>query len=174
MNKVAIVILSCFKYRYLWQAVIKSLQRELREDYQNFDIYITTDNPSNLDINIYLKDNNIKFLIYRENISWTEAFIDSIEKLEIKKFKKIITTFDDLLITNIRTDLLRYVLKDHRKFNYYKLIDNHSTFYQRILPFRDFEINKPINYLGSMVMSLWDYEFLLSFLRKYKAKLSLP
>ena len=172
MKKVAIVILSCFKYRYLWQAVIKSLERELREDYKNFDIYISTDNPNNLDINIHLKDNYINFILYRENIPWTQAFIESIEKLEVKNYKKIITTFDDLLITNIRIDLLNKVIKDDKKIKYYKLTNSHSQLFQRLLPFKEFEMNRPKNYLGGMVMSLWDYEFLLSFLRKYKSKIS--
>ena len=172
MGKIAIVILSCFKYRFFWEVVLSSWERELENDYKKFDFYISTDNPKNLDINTYLKFDNVEFLEYGNNITWTNALIESIEKLEKKNYQKIITSFDDLLITNIRVDLLRYILKNDKKSNYYKLINNHSNFFQRILPFREFEINEPINYLGSMVMTLWNYKFLLSFLRKYKRRLS--
>ena len=172
MDKIAIVILSCFKYRFIWEVVINSWERELKNSHESFDIYITTDNPGNLDISSYLKSHNAELIEYANNISWSKAFIDSVEKIEGNNYKKIITTFDDLLITNIRIDLLRHLLKNDKKSNYHKLINNHSSFFKRTLPFREFEINKPINYLGSMVMTLWDYDFLLAFLRKYKRKLS--
>ena len=107
MGKLAIVILSCIKYRYLWKVVISSWERELKDDYEKFDIYITTSNPNNIDINPYLKGVNTQLIEYEDNLTWSSALIDSIEKLEKKNYKKIITTFDDLLITNIRTDLLK-------------------------------------------------------------------
>ena len=80
MDKIAIVILSCFKYRFIWEVVINSWERELKNSHESFDIYITTDNPGNLDISSYLKSHNAELIEYANNISWSKAFIDSAER----------------------------------------------------------------------------------------------
>ena len=110
MGKIAIVILSCFKYRYMWELVLSSWERELKNHYDKFDFYITTDNPKDLDINKFFSCNNVEFLEYESNITWSNALIESLEKLEKKNYKKIITTFDDLLITNINLYLLQVLV----------------------------------------------------------------
>ena len=165
MKKIAIVIFSCFKYRYLWEEVYYSWKRELKADFDKFDFFITTDNPNQSDYYHFLKDTSINFITYPNNIEWADSLIYSIEELRIKNYNRIITTFDDLFITNIDINLLRKIINKHDKFNYYKIINSHSNIYQRILSFKEYDINSQISYLGSMVMTLWNYEFLLEFLR---------
>ena len=171
MNKIAIVIFSCFKYRYLWNTVIESWERELANDFSNFDFYITTDNPNNISLYNYLSNENIKFIIYPNKLSWTEAVFFSLKKIYLNKYKNIITTFDDLILTKINRKLLFKVVNNNENINYFPLVNNHSNLFERFLYFKYFNINYPVQYLGSMVMKLWNLEFLIQLLSNNKNQL---
>ena len=171
MIKIAVIIFSCFKYRYLWNTVIKSWERELANDFSNFDFYITTDTPKNSNLYNYLNNKNVKFIVYPNKLSWTEAAFFSLKNLNLNKYKNIITTFDDLIITKIDRRLLFNVINKNENINYFRLINNHSNLLKRFLFYKEFEVYYPKQYLGSMVMTLWDLEFLIQFLSNHKKEL---
>ena len=169
--KLPIIIFSCFKYRSLWPLCLNSWRREIGSLRNNIVFYISTDLPDNINKEIYEKELGCQMLIYPKNISWVKAAALAIEKVPEISCKYLITTFDDLLVNQIKICEFKNLLDQifsGKSVNYLKLINHHSSLMQRLKKFKLYELSQPMAYLGSMVLTLWSRKYVLKILENPK------
>ena len=116
-------------------------------------IYISTDN-------LFLKNfqennHNFKLINYPNNLSWTSALEYSLDELNQKGYTHLITSFEDLIITDFNSTIFEDILSFPKEVDYFKLICSHLTVFRffRKKRFSPLENNNP--YIGSLVLALW-------------------
>ena len=133
--------------------LIESYQKFFDNDL--FDRFITSDDPED---RVKLAGSGFELITYDDHLSWTEAFLQSIEGLSYSKF---LFSFDDLILTQpVDNRTLRNALElEH--YDHLKVICSHVRIYDRV--FRRttyFDVKRGDSYRGSLVFSILTRELL--------------
>ncbi|NQV78292.1 MAG: hypothetical protein HQ490_08065 [Lutibacter sp.] len=163
MHSNCLIILSNWKYADLWHILIENYDRyNFFND--NFDIFITTDSINGFED--LESSSSFKFIVYPSNLSWLEALKFTVDNLVLKKYRFTLFTFDDLFITEVKTEQIEDILS--RNFFYYKLLDTHVNIYNKC-ECRNGELiltNVQDSYIGSLVFTIFRTEFIHKVLQK--------
>jgi tetrahydromethanopterin S-methyltransferase subunit B len=152
-NKYAVIVLSHSSYSDLWPVLIESYSNFFHSD--KFDYFITSDSLESFEPG---NDCQFKFLAYKPDVSWSDALIEVLNKVD---YEKVIFSFDDLILTD-EVDVKELISKlESNHSNYLKLIASHVRFYDRFFRREDvFEVSDGDTYKGSLVFTALDREMI--------------
>lgn len=144
----ALVIFSHSSYTDVWPCLLESYEKNF--DTEVFDCFITSDNPDDAAM---LDHSSFKLIQYDDQLSWTDAFVQSIRDLPHEKF---LFSFDDLLIKkHVDKRRLRRAL-EFDCYDYLKVICSHVRLYDRVFRRGEyFDVKSNDSYRGSLVFSIF-------------------
>jgi|TARA_B110000879_G_C11073064_1_gene471514 hypothetical protein len=169
MKEVCLIILSHKSYQDIWDLTLTSYKKNFPK---GIDVFLTSDKVKDKDLeNLEIK-HNITHLSYDEKLSWSGALRYIFNEFIHNKYKHVIFTFDDLVLTskvheNKISDTLSYMKND---VDYLILNDGHRTLYSDLINlFKKefaFKLNSADTYRGSLVFSAWKTSFFYKIINK--------
>lgn len=176
-NKICFLILSHSSYTDIWEILMRSFKEKVIDEIDGVDFYISSDSEISVKESIVLKENNFNHLLYKKNISWSDALIEVVNKKELNDYNQIIFSFDDLIISKFSKKKFNRAIKEMilNNYKYLKIYNSsHVNFWARLLNLVKeeslFEISKLDSYRGNLVFSCWNLGFIKKILNNEELK----
>ncbi|MDD7913389.1 hypothetical protein [Polaribacter ponticola] len=165
-NKICFIILSHSSYTDIWELLIKSYKEKLTDNIKNIDFYITSDSDVSRKDKALLNENHFNLLLYKKDISWSDALIEIVSKNELNNYNQMLFSFDDLIITKFSEIKFEQAINEmvSNNYKYLKIYNSsHVNIWGKLFNLikKDplYEISKLDSYRGNLVFSCWNTTF---------------